>query len=76
MSNKDSGQTARDEHNDAALAKRTLQIGFDYIDGKYVVIGTDSTGRTILEDSKMLNLLECLLEGTKETNKLLRKILN
>ena len=38
------GEVDRREHNDVAMAKRTLQVGFDYESGDYKVVGTGPKG--------------------------------
>lgn len=70
MSNKDSGHTARDEHNDKALAKRTLGVGFDYENGKYVVTGVDADGVSTVKDARSI-LIEERLVVIEKTMRLL-----
>ena len=60
MSNKDAGQTNRDEHNDNALAKRVLPVGFDYENEEYRVIAVNSKSETKVSDSSNITVEERL----------------
>lgn len=75
--NKTQEQTGRDEHNDAALAKRVLGIGFDYENSEYKVLGLDENGSTNVSRVSIVELLcdikELLLEQ-KKTNEYLAEI--
>jgi len=52
-------QVHRDEHNDHALAKRTLNIGFDYENGEYVVSKLLEDGRVaVFTDPLLLENIE------------------
>lgn len=55
-------QVHRDEHNDVALAKRSLGVGFDYKEGEYKVIGVDSDGNATVKDRYSLDVEQRLKE--------------
>jgi hypothetical protein len=58
-SNKRDEQVHRDEHNDVALAKRTLSVGYDYDKGEYAVAGIMTDGRVpVLTDPLLLENIE------------------
>ena len=71
------GEIHRREHNDIAMAKRVLNVGFDYEAGEYAASGTLKDGRvpvftdpTLLEElkeqTKLLKLLVKHMEYTTE----------
>lgn len=72
--NKSDQQTARDEHNDAANAKRTLQVAFNYDKEEYMVIGSGPNGELIIRDERLNNVLNCILEEQRITNRFLEQM--
>jgi len=62
-------EVQRREHNDQAMAKRTLNISYDYINSEYVVPGVLKDGRVpVFTDPE-------ILEGIQEQTETLKLIL-
>lgn len=52
----------RREHNEPAMAKRVLQIGYDYENDEYLVPRLDVKGNTIVKDETNSSIEEKLIK--------------